>query len=48
MRANRKVTHGDWFVVVDRTGTIRGYYPTEDDADFARLADDVERLDRAP
>lgn len=38
------VTHGDWFVLVDRTGAIRGYYPTEDNADFARLVDDTERL----
>jgi len=41
------VTHGDWFVLVDRTGAIRGYYPTEEDGDFQRLVDDTERLDRA-
>jgi protein SCO1 len=40
------VTHGDWFVLVDRTGAIRGYYPTEENADFARLVDETERLDR--
>jgi protein SCO1/2 len=39
------VTHGDWFVLVDRSGTIRGYYPTEADDDFARLVRDAERLD---
>jgi protein SCO1/2 len=39
------VTHGDWFVVVDRAGSIRGYYPTEEPADFERLVADVERLD---
>jgi len=41
-----EVTHGDWFVLVDRTGAIRGYYPTEEDGDFRRLVDDAERLDR--
>lgn len=39
------VTHGDWFVLVDRASVIRGYYPTEEDADFARLVKDAERLD---
>lgn len=39
------VTHGDWFVLVDRRGVIRGYYPTEEDADFGRLVKDTERLD---
>ncbi|HEY6462032.1 MAG TPA: hypothetical protein VIY73_17820, partial [Polyangiaceae bacterium] len=38
------VTHGDWFVLVDRAGAIRGYYPTEEDADFDRLTADAERL----
>jgi protein SCO1/2 len=41
------VTHGDWFVLVDRAGAIRGYYPTEDVGDFQRLVDDTERLDRS-
>jgi protein SCO1/2 len=40
------VTHGDWFVLTDRAGTIRGYYPTEEVADFERLIKDVERLDK--
>jgi protein SCO1 len=39
------VTHGDWFVLVDRAGSIRGYYPTEEASDFARLVADVERLE---
>lgn len=39
------VTHGDWFVVVDRAGSIRGYYPTQEASDFERLVADVERLD---
>jgi protein SCO1/2 len=41
------VTHGDWFVLVDGVGAIRGYYPTEEAGDFQRLVDDTERLDRA-
>jgi protein SCO1/2 len=45
--ADYDVVHGDWFVLVDRTGQIRGYYPTEDDVDFVRLTEDAERLDRA-
>jgi protein SCO1/2 len=40
------VTHGDWFVLVDAAGAIRGYYPTGEDADFERLAADVERVER--
>jgi protein SCO1/2 len=40
------VTHGDWFVLTDRAGAIRGYYPTEEAADFERLVSDTERLDR--
>jgi protein SCO1 len=40
------VTHGNWFVLTDRAGAIRGYYPTEEAADFERLASDAERLDR--
>ena len=40
------VTHGDWFVLTDRAGAIRGYYPTEEAADFERLVGDTERLDK--
>jgi protein SCO1/2 len=40
------VTHGDWFVLVDRAGQIRGYYPTDDEPDVSRLTEDAERLDR--
>jgi protein SCO1/2 len=42
------VTHGNWFVLTDRTGAIRGYYPTEEAADFDRLVSDTERLEREP
>jgi protein SCO1/2 len=40
------VVHGDWFVLVDRKGAIRGYYPTGTDAEFATLVQDVRRLER--
>jgi protein SCO1/2 len=40
------VTHGNWFVLTDRAGAIRGYYPTEEAADFERLVSDTERLER--
>jgi protein SCO1/2 len=40
------VVHGNWFVLVDERGTIVGYYPTEEDSDFDRLARDAEALER--
>jgi protein SCO1/2 len=40
------VTHGDWFVVADAAGNVRGYYPTEEADDFNKMVDDVQRLDR--
>jgi protein SCO1/2 len=40
------VTHGDWFVLVDGSGNIRGYYTTDQPADVERLARDVSRLER--
>jgi protein SCO1/2 len=40
------VTHGNWFVVADRAGALRGYYSTEANADFETLVADVERLER--
>ncbi len=39
-----EVTHGDWFVLVDAAGRIRGYYPTDDDRDIDHVIDDAERL----
>jgi protein SCO1/2 len=39
------VTHGDWFVLVDAAGAIRGYYPTEEASDFDRLVADAEHLE---
>jgi protein SCO1/2 len=41
-----EVTHGNWFVVTDRAGALRGYYSTEEDRDFDTLVADVERLER--
>jgi protein SCO1/2 len=40
------VTHGDWFVVTDPSGNIRGYYPTEEPSDFDALVRAVLRLER--
>jgi protein SCO1/2 len=40
------VTHGNWFIVTDGEGGIRGYYPTEEQADFDRMVTDVERLEK--
>jgi protein SCO1/2 len=40
------VTHGDWFVLVDRAGQIRGYYGSEDGSDVSTLVGDAERLER--
>jgi cytochrome oxidase Cu insertion factor (SCO1/SenC/PrrC family) len=42
--AAEPITHSSRFVLVDRAGTIRGYYSGTEDADFARLAGDVKNL----
>lgn len=39
-----EVTHGDWFVLVDAAGRIRGYYPTDDARDIEHVVEDTERL----
>jgi protein SCO1/2 len=39
------VTHGDWFVLVDGSGNIRGYYTTDEPTDVDRLSRDVSRLE---
>jgi protein SCO1/2 len=39
------VTHGDWFVLVDRRGNLRGYYPMDERDALAVLTDDVVRLE---
>jgi len=38
------VVHGEWFVLVDPAGDIRGYYPTGTDEEFAALVHDVRRI----
>jgi protein SCO1/2 len=40
------VTHGDWFVLVDTQGAVRGYYTTDDPSGLDRLVRDVLRLER--
>jgi protein SCO1 len=40
------VTHGNWFVLGDRAGRIRGYYSVDADSDVDSLAADVLRLER--
>ena len=40
------VTHGDWFVLVDRRGNVRGYYPMDEPQSLPTLLDDVLRLER--
>jgi protein SCO1/2 len=40
------VTHGDWFVLVDGGGAIRGYYPMDEAASLDLIAADIERLER--
>ena len=40
------VTHGDWFVLVDGKGAIRGYYATDEAGGIDTLVRDVLRLER--
>jgi protein SCO1/2 len=39
------VTHGDWFVLVDPKGDVRGYYTTDEPANVDRLVRDALRLE---
>jgi protein SCO1/2 len=39
------VIHGDWFVLVDREGDIRGYYPVQEAPEFDRLVEATLRLE---
>lgn len=41
------VTHGDWFVLVDQLGTLRGYYATDEPGALDMLVENVLRLERA-
>ena len=42
------VTHGDWFVLVDRAGRLRGYYSSDQPDGIRRLVEDALRLERQP
>ena len=44
--ADYDVIHGEWFVLVDQNGDIRGYYPTGEAREFQALLDDVTRVAR--
>jgi protein SCO1/2 len=39
------VTHGDWFVLIDARGEIRGYYRTDEPDDLDVLVSDITRLE---
>ncbi len=41
------VVHGDWFVLVDARGNLRGYYTTDDPQDLDALFEDILWLERA-
>jgi protein SCO1/2 len=41
-----EVTHGNWFVLVDRAGDVRGYYAVDEPGDVAALYADARRLER--
>jgi protein SCO1/2 len=41
-----EVVHGDWFVLVDAHGDIRGYYPTGTSEELDALWKDVRRAER--
>ncbi len=38
------IMHGDWFVLVDTNGQVRGYYDTKDPKRFEALLDDAIHL----
>jgi protein SCO1 len=42
-----EVVHGDWFVLVDGKGDIRGYYPTTTDEEIDALWRDLRRMERS-
>ncbi len=41
-----QLDHSTRFVLVDRTGRIRGYYSTQEESPVGRLVEDIERLRR--
>lgn len=42
------IMHGDWFVLVDAQGRIRGYYDTDDPAKLEAVLRDAELLAKSP
>jgi protein SCO1/2 len=40
-----EVMHGDWFILVDREGRVRGYYATDEPDAMDRIAADAVRLE---
>lgn len=38
------IMHGDWFILVDGKGNIRGYYDSSEPAAMEKIAADAERL----
>jgi protein SCO1/2 len=45
-REGANVVHGNWFILGDAQGNIRGYYETETDEDVETIAKDAARLAR--
>lgn len=40
------VVHGEWLVLTDRAGNLRGYYPVGEERELEALVDDVVRVER--
>jgi protein SCO1/2 len=47
-REGANVVHGNWFILGDAEGNIRGYYEAETDEDVETIARDAARLALAP
>lgn len=45
---DHEIAHSDRFVLVDRQGAIRGFYPALEDAGWRTLLDDIDRLAAEP
>jgi cytochrome oxidase Cu insertion factor (SCO1/SenC/PrrC family) len=43
-REGKNVVHGNWFILGDPQGNIRGYYETDTDEDVETIARDAEHL----
>jgi protein SCO1/2 len=46
--ADYDVIHGEWLVLVDRRGDLRGYYAVTESQGFQSLLDDIAHLEREP